>query len=246
MDQKYQELVERNLGYIDKETQNKISRTRLLIAGCGIGSTIAEAAVRMGFRHFTLVDGDTVSQNNLNRQSYRFDQVGKKKAQALAENLKAINPDASVEIVCEYLNLENVKKLVGRSDYIFDTIDFLDLTAILALHDEALKQEKPLITAVACGWGAAAVYVPGQSRHQSWIRDIFHIPNPIPDNMSYVETFSHFFFNCFRASSDNRKGNEPGFACDGRWNSLSSATSVCRCPRCCIFSNDNDCSDYCR
>jgi len=48
----YQEFTKRNEGYINIELQQKIKGTRLLIAGCGIGSTIAEEAIRIGFKNF--------------------------------------------------------------------------------------------------------------------------------------------------------------------------------------------------
>ena len=64
----YQDLTLRNQGYIPPELQEKIRATRLLVAGCGLGSSIAEAAARVGFERLTLADGDSISAHNLNRQ----------------------------------------------------------------------------------------------------------------------------------------------------------------------------------
>jgi len=73
----YYKLVLRNQGYISKELQEKIQKTRLLIAGCGVGSTVAEAAARLGFCNFILTDGDTVEDNvRKQRPSGSYDQLG--------------------------------------------------------------------------------------------------------------------------------------------------------------------------
>jgi molybdopterin-synthase adenylyltransferase len=55
----YEELVLRNQGYIGAELQARIRKTRLLIAGCGVGSTVAETAIRTGFETITLADADS-------------------------------------------------------------------------------------------------------------------------------------------------------------------------------------------
>lgn len=191
----YQELVQRNLGYIETNTQNKIAQTKILIAGCGIGSTIAEAAVRMGFRNFILVDGDEVSLSNLNRQAYRFEDVGTLKTTALAKALRAINPEVEIQEVPFYLNAENIHQYVESSDLVFDTIDFLDLPAILALHDQCLLQKKPLITAVSAGWGAAAMFVPASDRKVSWFREFFSVPEELSASVTHSELYARFFMN---------------------------------------------------
>lgn len=73
----YEELTLRNAGYVPPELQEKIRATRLLVAGCGLGSTIAEAAARVGFERFTLADGDSIAPHNLNRQAFTIMKDGK-------------------------------------------------------------------------------------------------------------------------------------------------------------------------
>lgn len=156
----YQELTRRNLGYVSLDIQEKIRHTCLLVAGCGIGSSFAEAAVRLGFEKFILADGDVVDSHNLNRQDYVHADIGKPKVQALAERLRAINPDAQVSERHLFLDAGNTAGIVSEADFVFDTVDFLDLSAIVRLHDEAQRQKKPAITAIAIGWGAGALYFP--------------------------------------------------------------------------------------
>ena len=88
----YDQFVLRNAGYIQPATQEKIRNTRLLIAGCGMGSSPAMCAARLGFEKFILVDGDTVDAHNLNRQFYEFADVGKPKVEALKGHRQTLEP----------------------------------------------------------------------------------------------------------------------------------------------------------
>lgn len=189
----YGELFIRNQGYVSPVTQERIKNTKVLIAGCGVGSTIAEAAARVGFQQFVLADADTVDIHNLNRQAFSFDDVGEYKVTALARRLVGINPLLSVKEVNAWISQDNVADLVNRCGLIFDTIDFLDLKAITALHDEANRQKKPVISCVSAGWGAAAVYFPPNTTATCHFRRLFGLPDKGPvDNASYVEHFSVF------------------------------------------------------
>jgi molybdopterin/thiamine biosynthesis adenylyltransferase len=156
----YDTFVTRNSGYVDAATQQKMRHCRLLIGGCGLGASTAVAACRMGFQHFVLVDGDTVDAHNLNRQFYDFADVGSPKVHALKRQLLRINPEAQVEAVQANLDQHNVGALVDGADIVFDTIDFLDLAAILALHGAAQAQGKPVFTALSIGFGAGVLYFP--------------------------------------------------------------------------------------
>lgn len=159
----YDTFVMRNSGYIDASTQAKIKNTKLLIAGCGIGSGPAVCAARMGFENFILVDGDVVDAHNINRQFYDFADVGVPKVEALKDKIMRINPEAKVEAIQAYLNAENTDDIVGKADIVFDTVDFLDLQAILRLHLSAKKHHVEIFTALSVGFGALVWYFPASS-----------------------------------------------------------------------------------
>jgi molybdopterin/thiamine biosynthesis adenylyltransferase len=189
----YKQLTLRNIDYIPTELQSKIRNTTILIAGCGIGSSFAEVAVRLGFENFILADGDIVNDHNLNRQCFSFNDIGKLKVKALSERLKAINPSVKVKEYTEYIDVENVAEIVDEADIVFDTIDFLDLTAIINLHDECKKQSKHLITALAIGWGAGCIYFPPNSTCS--FRQILSLPlEGTVEQYGYSETFSKFIY----------------------------------------------------
>jgi hypothetical protein len=156
----YDQFVLRNAGYIQPATQEKIRNTRLLIAGCGMGSSPAMCAARLGFEKFILVDGDTVDAHNLNRQFYEFADVGKPKVEALKGQILRINPQAEVEAVQAFLDAGNTEAIVGKADIVFDTIDFVDLPAILRLHGAARARGADVFTALNVGFGALVWYFP--------------------------------------------------------------------------------------
>lgn len=159
---RYEDLTARNGGYIDATTQERIANQRLLIAGCGIGSSLAICATRLGFQHFILADGDTVDVHNLNRQFYDAADVGRLKVEALRDHILRINPEAHVEVVAENLGDRNTDGIVASSDIVFDTVDFLDLKAILRLHESAHQHRKPVFTALSVGFGALVWYFPAE------------------------------------------------------------------------------------
>jgi molybdopterin-synthase adenylyltransferase len=187
----YDRLVSRNSGYVSDDLQRLVRRTRLLIAGCGIGSTIAEACVRLGFEHITLVDKDVVEDHNLNRQDFIAADIGTPKVEALARRLLSINPSASIRAVNDWVSPENAASLVDEADIVVDTIDLLSLEAIVALHDAGRAKRKPVVAPLSVGWGAAAIYFPPDST--CTFRSIFDLPPSGPvGHISYVGQFMRF------------------------------------------------------
>ncbi len=115
---------ERNRIYISESVQKKIRDFRLLFAGVGIGSHIAETALRMGFEHITLVDGEVVQTDHLNNQNYRVADVGRLKAEVLKDHFLDINPDAQIEAVPIRMNSDNVPDIVAGHHAAVNTLDF--------------------------------------------------------------------------------------------------------------------------
>ncbi|MCK6471585.1 MAG: ThiF family adenylyltransferase [Planctomycetes bacterium] len=173
MSLRYEDLVLRNAGYCTPGLQAAIRRTRLLIAGCGLGSMIAECAVRTGFECIVLADADTVAPHNLNRQNYRASDVGSAKVHALRERLLEINPNATILAHEGWIRPENAFRFVAESDLVIDTIDFLDLEAVVGLHDEARRQGRAVLSAFCCGWGTVSMaFMPSSAS----FRELFGLP----------------------------------------------------------------------
>lgn len=156
----YKTLVTRNQGYVSPETQSAIADATLLIAGCGMGSAPAICATRTGFRKFVLVDGDVVDGHNLNRQFYNHSDIGRPKVDCLQRHILEINPDAEVEAIYANLDGSNTADIVRRCDLVFDTVDTVDLPAVIRLHEETARQGKSLFTAINVGFGALVWHLP--------------------------------------------------------------------------------------
>lgn len=119
-------LYSRNRIYITPEQQEKIRNTRILLGGAGLGSEIAECALRIGFEKITIIDGDKVELSNLNRQNYTREDIGIYKAEALAMRLLAINPEADIAYHNEFITAKNVAQLINNCDIAINALDFKD------------------------------------------------------------------------------------------------------------------------
>ncbi len=85
--------------WLTPEERDKIDRVTIGIAGAGgLGSNVAAHLVRSGVLSLVIADFDVVTTGNLNRQFYFADQVGRRKVEALAENLRRINPEVRLEL----------------------------------------------------------------------------------------------------------------------------------------------------
>ena len=93
--------------YLSPEQIARLGSARVGIVGAGgLGSNCAMLLTRMGVRHFRLADPDVVDLSNLNRQFFFPEQVGRPKVEALAENLRRINPDPELDITIRQERLD--------------------------------------------------------------------------------------------------------------------------------------------
>lgn len=121
-----------------------MAQTRVILFGVGgVGSWCAEALIRTGFLHLTLVDSDCVCASNINRQLMAtHSTLNKKKVDVLKERLLDINPNAEIEARCERFTPDTVEDFhLSNYDIIIDAIDSLDCKAALILAATALPAE---------------------------------------------------------------------------------------------------------
>tara|TARA_B100001248_G_scaffold240180_1_gene205948 strand:+ start:3758 stop:4579 length:822 start_codon:yes stop_codon:yes gene_type:complete len=190
----YQQRTSRNWGYIEDVTQKKIQEQRLVIAGCGMGSVLAEVAARIGFCNFVLIDGDEVEIHNLNRQAFLNADIGERKVVALKNKLHAINPNINVEVHDEFLTSENVKTMVQTGDIVLDTIDFLDLEAVTTLHDYCFQNKITIMSAMNAGFGSMAIFIPPMEADTTPFRKIFGVTEGMNlKEASYSELYIQLF-----------------------------------------------------
>ena len=110
------------------EAMARLSASHVAVFGLGgVGSWAAEALVRGGIGTLTLVDFDTVSESNLNRQLFALTStLNRPKALAAADRAKDINPEIRVFPRVERYDRETRDSLLSRDyDYILDAIDIV-------------------------------------------------------------------------------------------------------------------------
>ncbi|MDE7413163.1 MAG: ThiF family adenylyltransferase [Muribaculaceae bacterium] len=143
----------RNRIYVGEEEQEKVRETKILLGGAGIGSIIAECALRFGFEDIVIVDGDKVELTNLNRQNYENRDIGKYKAECLAKRLKRINPKANIQFHNAYIDKDNVRELLNGVKIAINALDFK--SEIPFVFDELCSERKiPVLHPYNFGWGA--------------------------------------------------------------------------------------------
>ncbi len=125
------------------------------IAGCGgLGSNCAVALARVGVGTLIIADFDIISEANLNRQYYFFDQIGFKKVFMLKENIGRINPKIKVITLDVRLLPVNIPSVFAGCDVIVEAFDLADQKEMLL---ESLQINLPEIPVVAglgmAGWG---------------------------------------------------------------------------------------------
>lgn len=117
----------------------------------GVGSYTAEALARSGIGRLTIVDNDTVSVTNLNRQLCALHStVGLPKVDVVKARILDINPDCSVTAVQKFYLPENSSEFSLESyDYIADAIDTVSAKIDLAVKSQELGI--PLISCMGTG-----------------------------------------------------------------------------------------------
>ena len=118
------------------EGQKKLERAVVTVIGCGgLGSPVLTYLAQAGAGTIRLVDGDTVSDTNLNRQFlYREEDIGKKKADLAAEKLRRMNRGIRVEAFACALTGENAGQILKGSDVVVDCVDSLAVRCIVGRY----------------------------------------------------------------------------------------------------------------
>ena len=137
---------------LGKDAMAKLRRCRVAVFGLGgVGGYAVEALARSSIGALDLIDHDTVSLTNLNRQILATrDTVGQTKADVAAARVKAIDPDIQVNPLCTFFPPDTADQFCfGDYDYVIDAID--TVTGKLALVAAAKAAGTPIISAMGAG-----------------------------------------------------------------------------------------------
>lgn len=129
------------------DTMTRLDEARVIVIGTGgVGSWCAEALVRTGLTHLTIVDSDTVCPSNINRQLMATTAtVGQSKVDALRDHLLLINPDADITALRATFTAGNATDFaLDTYDYIVDAIDSVADKAALIVHATRLQRPRLL------------------------------------------------------------------------------------------------------
>lgn len=130
----------------------KLQAARVAVFGIGgVGGYTVEALARSGIGHIDLIDSDTVSRSNINRQILATHRtVGMPKVEAAKERILDINPDCDVTTHQVFYTPETADRFdFTKYDYIVDAID--TVTGKLALVERAHAAGTPIICCMGTG-----------------------------------------------------------------------------------------------
>jgi tRNA A37 threonylcarbamoyladenosine dehydratase len=125
------------------EALQRLKESHVLVAGLGgVGSWAAEMICRAGIGSMTIIDGDTVSPANKNRQLPALTSTtGMKKAEVMGERLLDINPELKLRVITEFIRDQRMIDILeeDKYDYVVDAIDTLSPKVFLIYHSLRLK-----------------------------------------------------------------------------------------------------------
>ncbi|MBR3949491.1 MAG: tRNA threonylcarbamoyladenosine dehydratase [Oscillospiraceae bacterium] len=134
------------------EAVERLQRARVAVFGIGgVGGYTVEALARSGVGQIDLIDSDTVSVSNINRQILATHlTVGMAKVEAGKRRILEINPDCTVRTHAVFFTPETAHLFdFTQYDYIVDAID--TVTGKLALVQQAQKASTPIISCMGTG-----------------------------------------------------------------------------------------------
>ena len=137
---------------LGKEGMLRLRQASVAVFGVGgVGSHCIEALARSGVGRLLLIDNDTVSLTNINRQSIAYHStVGRYKTEVMKERIRDIDPETQVETWETFVLPDNLEQFfAGLVDYIVDAID--TVSTKIALAELACRRKIPLISSMGTG-----------------------------------------------------------------------------------------------
>lgn len=137
---------------VGAEAMEKLHNSRIAVFGVGgVGGYAVEALARCGVGRLDLIDNDTVSLSNINRQIIALHStVGRYKVDVAKERVLDINPDCEVRVYKTFFLPETENEFdFTQFDYVIDAID--TVTGKLALVMKANAANTRIISAMGAG-----------------------------------------------------------------------------------------------
>lgn len=137
---------------IGTEAVDILGNSRVAVFGLGgVGGYVVEGLVRAGVGSLDLIDNDTVSESNLNRQIIATsDNIGTEKTEAAMKRVLSINPECRVTVHNMFILPENADEFdFGQFDYVVDAID--TIAGKMAIIEKSSEAGVPVISSMGTG-----------------------------------------------------------------------------------------------
>ena len=206
------DIFQRSLLLVGDEAMRRMADVRVLLFGVGgVGSWCAEALIRSGIGHLTMVDPDCVEPSNINRQLPATTlTVGQPKVEVMRERMLSINPDADIKARQERFTADSADGFcLEEFDYVIDAIDSLQDKLELILL--ATSSVQPAALTLYSSMGAARKIDPTQVRvSEFWKVDGCPLAASLRKRMRRQQRFPQRKFRCVwspeRAEAAQPKG----------------------------------------
>lgn len=189
----------RNLGTLGLEGQARLLEASVGVAGLGgLGGTIAELLARAGVGELVLVDPDTISEDNLNRQILATERnVGRTKVEAARERLALVNSAVSVATHRLRAEAADFTRLFRGTSVAVDALD--NMASRFALQDAAAALGLPFVHGAIAGLsgqvatifpgdpGLEALYGPRNTTRDRGVETVVGNPSPTPAMVAAVQ-----------------------------------------------------------
>ena len=145
-----EDFFSRSEALLGPEGMDRLRNARVILFGVGgVGSWCAEALIRTGLTHLTIVDGDVVQSSNVNRQlPATHETIGRPKVEVLRERLLTINPDAEIVAINAMYKPNDKSFPLGEDlgeapfNFLIDAIDSVEAKADLIINATRVRGMK--------------------------------------------------------------------------------------------------------
>ena len=169
-----QARLDRNLRFLGQDGQRRICEAKIAICGLGgAGTEFMKNCRGLGFKHYVLVDMDSVDASNLNRLIWSAADIGRPKVDVARDFILAVDPAAQVKAVVATVQHPDARQALLEADIIVNALD--NDAARLEVQVLAARHLKPLVDLgsgitlvpntrqVASMGGQVSVYLPGSA-----------------------------------------------------------------------------------
>ena len=146
-----QEAKRRTVELIGEDAMRTLENSKVIVFGIGgVGGYTVEALARSAVGLIALVDGDVISESNINRQIIAdTETIGRSKVEVMQERINKINPQCKVEIYEQYYGVDEFFIDFSQYDYVVDAVDMV--SAKLKIIEESQRAGVSVISSMGTG-----------------------------------------------------------------------------------------------